>query len=373
MKLTIEQAALHKALARVTAVVESRNTIPILANVLIEAGEDGVWLAATDLNMEARARVDAEIEQPGRITVPATTISDIVRNAPDGAQIAMQINEHRLQVSFGRSRYQVPTLPAMDFPAKKEVAGGEVLEVAAADLRTMIAEVAVAMSTEETRHYLIGAFLHVVSDQGAPVLRMVATDGHRLMMTSRAGLNPPAFPGVIVPRKTVGEIAKAVDGRVGPVEIRVSPAAIQLEVENLVIRSQVIDGTYPDYVRVVPSTWEHEIEIDRQLLLSATRRVTIVSNEKVRALKMIFDNDQLTLQVRNMQAGEGVEVLDIAYQGPPMEIGVNGRYLADALQQTDAETVVFRVHDHASPVRLEPAASDPDHGQAVAVIMPLRV
>lgn len=373
MQLTIEQGALNRALARVTSVVERRNTILILSNILIDATGDDVWLVATDLDIEARARVDAVIHKAGATTVPASTMADIVRGVPNGAEIALETKDHRLQVQFGRSRYQVPMLPAGDFPVRAKMANGTDFVLSAVDFRKMLGEVAPAMSTEEVRYYLQGAFLHVISEAGAPFLRFTATDGHRLMMTTRPGAGVPTFAGVIVPRKMVAEMAKALDGRAGDVAFCVSPQGVSMEFGDIQLQSKVIDGAFPDYVRVVPASWDHEIEVDRLLLLNAVQRVVRISNEKARAVKLVFDNDGLTLQVRNMEAGEGTEEIEIAYQGAVLEVGVNGAYLVDALQQTDADIIVLRIGDAASPVRLEPAVSDPEHGLAVAVIMPLRV
>lgn len=373
MNLTIEQTALHKALARVTSVVERRNTIPILANILIDAEGEDVWLVATDLDIEARARVEAIVHTHGQITVPGSTIADVVRGAPNGAEISLQIKDHRLQVQFGRSRYQVPTLPAGDFPVRAKMANGTDFVLSAVDFRAMLGQVAPAMSTEEVRYYLNGAFLHVVSEAGAPWLRFTSTDGHRLMLSSRPGEGVPSFPGVIVPRKMVAEMAKALDGRAGDVDLSVSPQGVSMSIGDIQLQSKVIDGAFPDYVRVVPSSWNSEIEVDRQMLLTAVQRVVRISAEKARSVKLTFDNDVLTLQVRNMEAGEGVEELEVIYQGDPLEVGVNGSYLADALQQTDADRVVLRIGDPISPVRLEPCLSDAEHGLAVAVIMPLRV
>lgn len=208
MNLTIEQGALNKALARAAAVVERRNTIPILANVMIEAAGGEVWLTATDLDIETRARVDAVVTQDGSVTVNATLLSDIVRNAPEGAELSLSMgaDDPRLIVKFGRSRYQAPILPAADFPKRKLATGGTTIAVDAIQLANMIDRIAFAMSVEEVRYYLCGAYIHAVVERGRPMLRMVATCGGRLAMAQMAmAADAPVIPGVIIPRKTVGE------------------------------------------------------------------------------------------------------------------------------------------------------------------------
>lgn len=376
MKLTIEKGALHKALALATSVVERRNTIPILANVLIEAKDGEIWLTATDLDIETRTRVDGVIEAEGAITAVATLLSDIVRNAPDGAEISVEkpADDPRLIVRFGRSRYQVPILPAQDFPRKKPAEAPAVLRLDALQLATLMQRTAFAMSVEQTRYYLCGAFLHLLDVDGQPKLRMAATCGGRLAMAQiSAPSAAPEFQGVIVPSKTVGEFLRLLNGRAGEVEVRVTPQEVALETEETVIRSKVIDGDYPDYARVIPTTWEHEIEVDRALLASAARRVSLVDNGKVRAVKLIAENGILTLTSRSLEYSQATEEIEVEGTPERVEVAFNARFLLDAIEQTEADRVVLRCGEKGGPTRLEVTADDPEHGDALAILMPMAV
>lgn len=373
MKLTIEKAALHRAISRAVSVVERRNTIPILSNVLIQAFDDGVWLTATDLDIEVRARVEGRVEIGGAVTAPAGLLSDIVRNAPDGAEISLAWDadaDPRMIVKFGRSRYQVPVLHAGDFPVQAPLDWTASVAVQAVDLRQAIARVDFAMSTDPTRYYLNGALLQPLGDR----LRLVATDGHRLCWADLAvPAGTPPFEDVIIPSKTVREMGRALAEAAGEVSLEVARTGVRLSVGDHLIRSKVVDGKFADYPRVIPAEWLNDILLPREPLAAAVRRVGLMSDDKSRSLKMTFTRDLLTLQVRNMEAGNAVEELEIDYPHEDFEIGFNARYLVDALGMTGADRVIFRPTDPAGPARLEPEPDDAEHGQTLAILMPLRV
>ncbi len=376
MKLTIERNALQKALARVTGVVERRNTIPILSNVLISADAEGLSMTATDLDIDARGRIVAHVEEEGAVTAPAGLLSDIVRNAPEGSEISLSYGDDdpRLIVKFGRSRYQVPVLPAGDFPIAPELNGATQMAVSAVDLKQAFERVGFSISTEEVRQYLKGVFLHLYHDDGAAQLRLVSTDGHRL---SYAVLPPPAgaegAPPVIVPAKTVREVSRALADYVGDVTLDVSASGVRFTLGETVIRSKVIDGAFPDYIRLIPRSWTVEAVMDRALVAAAVRRVSLMAGDKARSMKVSFTRDLMTLQVRNDQAGVAVEEVEIEYDGQPHDTGFNARYALDALGMTEADRIVYRQEDGDSPARIEPEASDPEAGQVLGIIMPLRV
>lgn len=375
MKITVEQAALHKALARVSSVVERRNTIPILNNVLIDAGDDGVWLNATDLDRESRIRLDVPVAKPGQVTVPAALLTDIVRNAPEGAEISLQWDpdaDPRMIVRFGRSRYQVPVLSAKDFPVFSTREWANEIRLPAPELATLLNRVQSAMSTDQTRYYLTGAHLHVVDEGAGPLLRTVATDGYVMALADLAVSDVSAAP-LIIPGKTVHEMLRILADRTDEVSLFPEGSAVRLAWPEGTLTSKVVDGQFVDYQRVLPKSWEHEVEVDRDLLLDAVRRTVLVSNEKARSVKLTFDDGTLTLQVRNMEAGAGEETIEVDWTGGAFELGFNGRYMLDALRQTESDRVVLRFTDAAGPTRLEPAPAETDHGRAVAVLMPLRV
>lgn len=377
MKIIVEQSALVAATARVSSIVEARNTIPILSNVMIEADRGEVWMVATDLDMEIRVSLKAEIAQAGSVTVPANTLNEIARNAPKGAEVVLSLtsDDPRVKVVFGRSRYQLPMLAAGDFPLFAAQADMTELTLPAAELATLLGRVHFAMSADPTRYYINGVYLQALSVEGRPMLRTVATDSHRLALDETPLATGTDFPGAIVPRKTVGEFRRMLEGRSGDVRLWISRTSIRLSIGDAVLTSKLVDGTYPDYVRVIPRTWEREIAIDRAQLAGAVKRVALISAEKARSTKLTIDDGVLTLTVRNMEAGEAIEQIEIDDPdgGPCIEIGFNARFILDALDQTESRRVVLRVSDSASPARLDPHPFETTATGALCVLMPLRV
>ncbi|MBW3559859.1 MAG: DNA polymerase III subunit beta [Proteobacteria bacterium] len=371
MKLTIERAALLKALGHVQSVVERRNTIPILSNVLLSADEGALSFSATDLDMEIIDETEAQVSTGGQITASAHYLYDIVRKLPDGADVELKFtgDDPRLTVRAGRGVYHLPVLPAGDFPVMARDGGGAIT-LEAADLSRLIDKTRFAISTEETRYYLNGLYLHTVTDGGAPRLRAVATDGHRLALAEMdAPEGAVGVPGVIVPRKTVGEIRRLLDGVTGPVQLSVSAQKVRLELGQASLTSKVIDGSFPDYVRVIPRNNERTALIDNALFAAAVDRVATISAEKSRSVKLALEPGRVTLTVRNMEAGQAVEEVEIDYDGEPFEIGFNARYLLDVAGQIGGENAEFKFNDPSSPTLV----LDPTDAGAQYVLMPLRV
>ncbi|MHA1529453.1 MAG: DNA polymerase III subunit beta, partial [Alphaproteobacteria bacterium] len=347
MKVTIERAALMKAMSRAQGVVERKNTIPILANVLIEAtggkGGGGLSLRATDLDLEIIEEIPAAVEQPGAVTVAAHLLHEIVRKLPEGAQLSMSADAAtgRLDVLAGRSRFSLATLPREDFPVMASSEYGCSYAMPAPVLRRLFDKSKFAVSTEETRYYLNGVYLHVASEAGDPVLRAVATDGHRL---ARIDADLPAgaesAPGVIVPRKTVGELRRLLENDEAEITISVSEAKIRFSVDGLVLTSKVIDGAFPDYTRVIPTGNTRRMEVDAADFAAAVDRVATVSQERSRAVKLAMEQDKLTLSVNSPDAGSAAEELVVAYPDEPMEIGFNAKYLLEIASQVDRENAV---------------------------------
>ena len=372
MRVTLERAALLKALAHVHRVVERRNTIPILANVLLRAGDGGLKLQATDLDLEIVERVAAEVAQGGATTVPAHTFYDIVRKLPDGSQVALEMTGERGQLTIraGRSRFTLQTLPDSDFP---DLAAGELpvrFEIGAADLRRLIDKTQFAISTEETRYYLNGIYLHVADLASGPALRAVATDGHRL---ARVELTAPAgakgMPGVIVPRKTVSEIQRLVEDPEGIVAVELSATKIRVSFGQAVLTSKLIDGTFPDYNRVIPTGNDKRLTVDRAEFASAVDRVSTISSERGRAVKLSLADRKLVLTVTNPDSGNATEEIEVDYESDPLDIGFNSRYLLDIASQLEGDTALIRLADPGSPTLVQ----DRDDAPALYVLMPMRV
>ena len=368
MKVTIERAQLAKSLAHVHRVVERRNTIPILANVLLRAGKSSVELKATDLDLEIVETAAAESKQTGSTTVPAHMIHDIVRKLPEGAQVELQsaADGTQLQVRAGRSKFTLQALPETDFP---DLAAGEMahsFSIAAADLKRLIDRTQFAISTEETRYYLNGIYLHAIEDK----LRAVATDGHRLAQAEiKAPKGTKGMPGIIIPRKTVAEVQRLIDDAGEEVKVELSATKIRFTLGNAVLTSKLIDGTFPDYGRVIPASNDKTLVVDKAEFMSAVDRVSTVSSERGRAVKLALTDGKLTLSVINPDSGSATEELEVEYGSEALDIGFNGRYLLDILGQIEGEKARLKLADPGSPTLLE----DMEAAGALYVLMPMRV
>jgi DNA polymerase-3 subunit beta len=375
MKATIERATLLRCLSHVQSVVERRNTIPILSNVLIDADVGGsVRVMATDLDLQVVETMSASsVDQPGAITVSAHLLFDIARKLPEGSQVSLTTNDNRLEVKAGRSNFKLPTLPRDDFPVIVEGDLPTSFELPARMLAELIDRTRFAISTEETRYYLNGIFLHV-TDEDEPLLKAAATDGHRL---ARFTLPRPegaaGMPDVIVPRKAVGELRKlleeALDGNV-LVDLSASKIRFTLGGEGgVVLTSKLIDGTFPDYSRVIPTANDKLLKVDPKLFRSGVDRVATIATEKTRAVKIGLDSDRVTLSVTSPDNGTATEELAAEYRAEGMEIGFNANYLKDILDQVDAETVELHLADAGAPTLIR----ENEASRALYVLMPMRV
>lgn len=372
MKLTIDRGALIKALSHVQNVVERRNTIPILSNVLLEADGAALRLTATDLDIEASDSTIAHVDKAGAVTAPAQTLFDVVRKLPDGADIELLLDSEsgRLTLTCGRSRFALPTLPASDFQTMARDDVETSFEIEAAEFRRLIDKTRFAISTEETRYYLNGVYLQGVEAEGGRVLRAVATDGHRLALAdTSAPKGAETLSGIIVPRKAVGEIRRLLDDAPETVEVSASDAKIVVRVGEAVLVSKLIDGAFPDYTRVIPKGNDAVMTVANGDFRGAVDRVSTVSAERSRSVKMTLDKGHLTLQVSNVDMGQGVEELEVGYEASPLEIGFNARYLLDVAQQIEGDEVRFEFGDANSPARILDTADT----AAQYVLMPLRV
>jgi DNA polymerase-3 subunit beta len=371
MKLTIERADLLKSLGHVQSVVERRNTIPILSNVKIEAGDGAVKLNATDMDLDIVETTPAQVSTPGTTTVPAHTLYDIVRKLPDGAQVDLDAGGGgELTLSAGRSRFTLQSLPTDEFPV---LSGGELphaFTVTAAELRDLIDRSRFAISTEETRYYLNGIYLHKAERDGTPVLRAVATDGHRLASVE-APLPAGAenIPGVIVPRKAVAELRKLIDESGDEVGVSMSDTKIRFAFDNAVLTSKLIDGTFPDYERVIPAGNDKVMEVGCKGFADAVDRVSAISSEKSRAVKLSLTNGLLVLSASSPEHGSATEEVEVDYQGDEIEIGFNSAYLLDITRQIEGDTARFTMADSASPTIMQ----EVDDASALYVLMPMRV
>jgi DNA polymerase-3 subunit beta len=372
MKVTVERAELLKSLSHVHRVVERRNTIPILANVLIRAERSKLAFKATDLDLEVIETISAEVAPGGVTTVPAHMFYEIVRKLPEGTQIVLEASGDRavLTIRAGRSRFTLQTLPESDFP---DIAAGDMTHkftLAAADLKRLIDKTQFAISTEETRYYLNGIYLHTAGAGKSVMLRAVATDGHRLAQVELAApAGAEGMPGIIVPRKTVNEVQRLIEDANGEVTVELSQAKIRFTLGEVVLTSKLIDGTFPDYGRVIPLGNDKFLEVEKKEFEQAVDRVSTIASERGRAVKLSLAGGKLVLSVTNPDSGSATEELEVVYEADPIDIGFNSRYLLDIAAQIEGETALLKLADPGSPTLIQ----DKDAKGALYVLMPMRV
>ena len=375
MKATIERAKLLRCLSHVQSVVERRNTIPILSNVLIETSSDGlVKIMATDLDLQVVESLDAvSVDGEGATTVSAHLLFDIARKLPDGSQVSFETADNRMTLKAGRSRFQLPTLPRDDFPVIAEGDLPTSFELPARLLAELIDRTRFAISTEETRYYLNGIFLHV-SDDDQPVLKAAATDGHRLArFTVPRPEGAAGMPDVIVPRKAVGELRKLLEESLdGNVQVDLSASKIRFTLGGeggVVLTSKLIDGTFPDYSRVIPTGNDKLLKLDPKSFYEGVDRVATIATEKTRAVKMGLEADKVTLSVTSPDNGTAAEEVPADYRSDALEIGFNANYLKDILHQIEGDTVELHLADPGAPTLIRQDEKSP----ALYVLMPMRV
>jgi len=370
MKATIERATLLKSLSHVQSVVERRNTIPILSNVLIEAAADGtIRLMATDLDLQVVDEAQAQVENPGSTTISAHTLFDIARKLPEGSQVSLDEANGKMLIQAGRAKFNLSTLPRDDFPIIAEGDLPTQFSLPAETLKQIIDKTRFAISTEETRYYLNGIFFHV-TDDGQPVMKAVATDGHRLArVTVPRPDGAEGMPDIIIPRKCIAELRKLLDEVDGSVDISLSASKIRFAIGNAILTSKLIDGTFPDYTRVIPTANDKLLKIDPRSFEEGVDRVATIATEKTRAVKMALDKDKITLSVTSPENGTAAEEVSGEYSSEGFEIGFNARYLLDVLGQVEGDTIELHLADQAAPTLIR----ENDKSPALYVLMPMRV
>lgn len=374
MQLTVQREALMRPLAVTHRIVERRNTIPILSHLRLGAEAKALTIRGTDLDIEAASTCEAQIEEPGTTTVPAHTLRDIVAKLPQGAEVRLREDRGsgHLVLTSGRARFKLPTLPVEDYP---DLQAGELphrFVIPVLDMARMVREISFAISTEETRYYLNGIYLHAPDGaERAEGLVGVATDGHRL---ARARLPRPdgaeGMPGIILPRKLVAEIGKLADGDGGPeFVVALSPNKIRITRDSTSLTSKLIDGTFPDYERVIPKSHPHTLSADGKVMSAVLDRVTTVSSNSSRAVKLAIEDERIVLSQQNPDTGEATEEADAKFDGAAMQIGFNGKYLSEILTLLDSEHIEARLGGPGDPTIWRRRGDE----LLTVVLMPMRV
>lgn len=371
LKFSVERAQILRALSHVQSVVEKRTTIPVLSNVKLEIEGDNLRLTATDMEISITETIPVKANAKGATTLPAQVLYDIIRKLPEGAEV--EFNEAKagqVEVKAGRSKFKLLSLPIDTFPALEQGDLPHKFTLAAKDLRTLIDKVRFAISNEETRYYLNGIFLHTGEENGQAVLRTASTDGHRLARVS-VGLPQGAaeIPGVIIPKKTVNELRKLLAEYQGDAEISLSETKIIFSFGAATVSSKLIDGKFPDYDRVIPKGNDKILEVNTKEFTEAVDRVSTVSLEKARAIKLAVKTGQISVSTDSPDGSTASEELEASYSADPIETGYNFRYVLDMMGQIEGDTTQFLLADAASPALVR----DPSDVSVLYVIMPMRI
>jgi len=359
---------LLKPLHAVSGIVEKRHTLPILSNVLLERGGDRLHLLATDLEIEVATSFS--LQQKGAenylVTVSARKLQEILRSLPEQAEVSLETQNNRLQVKSGKSRFNLQTLPAEDFPKMAQAAGAVTkIKLPQKALRALLLLVQYAMAQQDIRYYLNGMLLLV--EDG--VLKAVATDGHRLAYASMPTQQKNERQEVILPRKAVQELIKLLNETDEEVVVEIAASQARFEIGPVVLVTKVVDGKFPDYTRVIPTANKKNFVVERVMLMQALQRVAILSNEKFRGVRWTLTEDQLRIACTNTEQEEAFEELEISYKGDALDIGFNVTYLLDVLANLACENVICSFGDANSSVLIT-IAEDKDFRY---VVMPMRI
>jgi DNA polymerase-3 subunit beta len=364
MKFSAARDVLLKPLQAVIGVVERRQTMPILSNVLLVARGNELAVTATDLEVELVAQADVSVEAPGEITVSGRKLLDICRALPDGSNIDISLSGEKVVVKSGRSKFSLATLPAAEFPSVEDIKAGQMIEVEQSVLGRLIEKTHFSMAQQDVRYYLNGMLL----ETGGKHLRAVATDGHRLALAEAELGGSMDEQQVIVPRKGVLELQRLMSGE-GSVNLELGPNHVRIRLDNIRFTSKLIDGRFPEYERVIPKESSNELTAERESFRGALQRTAILSNEKYRGIRLIIRDSGVVMQAHNPEQEEAEEELEVVYSGEDIEIGFNVNYLLDALGAVDGDEVTLSVLDGNSSCLIRKPGSD----DCKFVVMPMRL
>ncbi|HEY8117938.1 MAG TPA: DNA polymerase III subunit beta [Methylophilaceae bacterium] len=367
MNININRDTLLKPLSSVSSIVERRHTLPILSNILLEAKQEKITLTATDLEMQISLSVQSAVGGELSTTISAKKLLDICRSLPENADITMATQESRIQVKAGKSRFNLQTLPAADYPLMTKATGAvaAVIKIGQGELKRLFKQVEFAMAQQDIRYYLNGLLFEVTANR----LNVVGTDGHRLSFTSTQLSQNYEKQELILPRKTVIELIKLLDDSEEEVTIEIATGQVNFTFGDIRLISKVIDGKFPDYTRVIPIGHQNSFTVDRMTILLSMQRASILSNEKYRGIRMVLGKDNLRLISTNSEQEEAEEELEITYPGDSLDIGFNVTYMIDVLNNVSNEKIIFSFADANSSCLV----TVPDDDNYKYVVMPMRI
>lgn len=370
IKFSVERGIILKSLSHVQSVVEKRTTIPVLSNVKLDVSEGSLRITATDTEIAISEALPIKTQQSGATTLSAQILYDIIRKIPDGAEIEFTQKGEQVEIKAGRSKFKLLSLPVDNFPVMEQGDLPHNFVLGARDLNALIDKVRFAISNEETRYYLNGIYLHTAKENDSDVLRSAATDGHRL---ARVSVGMPAgaqnIPGIIIPKKTVNELKKLLGEFSADVGVALSDSKIIFTLGNVTVVSKLIDGKFPDYDRVIPKDNDKTLEVNSKEFFEAVDRVSTVSMEKARAIKIHISTGLVKVSADSPDGSTATEELEASYSADTIETGYNFRYILDMMLQIEGETTQFMLSDSASPA----VVRDPSDVSVLYVIMPMRI
>jgi DNA polymerase-3 subunit beta len=366
MKFTIDRESLLKPLQQVIGVVERRQTLPVLGNLLLVAGKDDLQMTATDLEVEIQSSLRLEVEEDGQITLPARKLIDICKALPEGAKIELSIKGQKAQIRSGRSRFTLATLPAGDFPVVDKIQSDSEFSIAQNKLKELIERTQFSMAQQDVRYYLNGLMLEIARG----LLRAVATDGHRLALCDMEVDIDTANPRqVIVPRKGIQELQRLLEDTEQPVRVEIGSNHVRVHSDDVCFTSKLVDGRFPDYERVLPKGGDKHVLANRELFRQALSRTSILSNEKYRGIRLSLEQNNIKIQAHNPEQEEADEEFEVGYQGAGLEIGFNVTYLLDVLATVRSDEVELTLSDSNSSCLIR----QPGTEQYRYVVMPMRL
>jgi len=366
MRFTLQREAFLKPLAQVVNVVERRQTLPVLANFLVQVQNGQLSLTGTDLEVEMVSRIAVEDAQDGETTIPARKLFEIIRALPDGSRVTVSQAGDKITVQAGRSRFTLATLPANDFPSVDEVEATERVAIGEATLKELIERTAFAMAQQDVRYYLNG----LLFDLRGEVLRTVATDGHRLALCETELAKPSGSKRqIIVPRKGVTELQRLLESGDREIELEVGRSHVRVKRDDVTFTSKLIDGRFPDYEAVIPIGADREVKVDREALRASLQRAAILSNEKYRGIRVEVSPGNLKISAHNPEQEEAQEEIEAETTVSDLAIGFNVNYVLDALSALRDEFVIVQLRDSNSSALVRESSSE----KSRHVVMPLRL